>query len=402
MLPSVAEICYGTLLVLGSIATLASLYSIILGRRFDRRVLESLERRRLGFQPHVCVIMPCKGDEPNLGENIEALLRQNYPNYHVLIVTDSENDPAYRITDKILRVNKGPKADLLTSTQHPNASGKVSALLTALEKDDGKSEVYAFIDSDATIHATWLADLVDPLSDPAVGATTGFRWYFATGFWSEVQSAWNASGSNLMFDDKYNFPWGGAMALRMETLNQIRVKEIWKDAISDDLTLNIALRVQGYRTLFLPQCTVVTFTKNITRSKLLKWATNQTALTRTYHRRLWNYALAAYVFFNVTSIFGLVALILGFLNSPLWFIPATLLLVPTPLGVIRSHSRSATFKRALPWMSHGFKKFGSKASLASLIVPWIMTYCIFKSISTREIEWRGRSYSLRKAEIATS
>ncbi len=402
MLPTVVEIWYGTLLLLGSIATLASLYSIILGRRFDRRVLESLERPGLGFQPHVCVIMPCKGDEPNLEENINALLKQNYPSYHVMIVADSENDAAYRIADKILKSQKGPKAELLTSTQHSNASGKVSALLTALEKNEENAKVYAFIDSDATIHVSWLADLVDPLGDPAVGATTGFRWYFATGFWSEVQAAWNASGSNLMFDDEYNFPWGGAMALRKETLDQIHVKEVWKDAVSDDLTLNIALRIHGHHTLFLPQCTVVTFTKNITLSKLLKWATNQTALTRVYHRKLWNYALAAYLFFNVTFIFGLAAVILGFLNTPSWFIPASLLLVPTPLGMVRSRSRSATFNRALPWMSHEFTKFGSRVSLASLIVPWIMTYCIIKSISTREIEWRGRSYSLRKVQIAAS
>ena len=179
MLSTVVEIWYGTLLFLGSIATLASLYSIILGRRFDRRVLESMERPRLGFQPHVCVIMPCKGHEPNLEENIDALLKQNYPSYHVMIVADSENDAAYKVADKILKSAKGSKAELLISTQHSNASGKVSALLTALEKNDENAKVFAFIDSDAAIHASWLADLVDPLGDPALGATTGFRWYFA-------------------------------------------------------------------------------------------------------------------------------------------------------------------------------------------------------------------------------
>jgi hypothetical protein len=52
-------------------------------------------------------------------------------------------------------------------------------LLTALEKNDENAKVFAFIDTDAAIHASWLADLVDPLGDPALGATTGFRWYFA-------------------------------------------------------------------------------------------------------------------------------------------------------------------------------------------------------------------------------
>jgi cellulose synthase/poly-beta-1,6-N-acetylglucosamine synthase-like glycosyltransferase len=401
MLPHLEELSFTIFLTLGFLATIASLYSIYLGRRYDRNVLKTMNRQKSGFQPQVCVIMPCKGAEPNLGGNITALLKLDYPSYHVTIVTDDVNDPAYRIADSILRANQGSKAELITSSQHENASGKVSALLTALEKDEGrKTDVYAFVDSDATIHTSWLSDLVDPLADATVGATTGFRWYFANGFWSEAQSAWNASGSNLMFNDKYNFPWGGAMALRAETLNRIRVREIWKDAISDDLTLNIALRAHGYHTLFLPQCTVVTFTKNITRPNLLQWATNQTTLTRAYHRKLWNYALAAYTFFNVTFILGLVALAIGSLSSPLWFAPTTLLLIPTILGIVRSHSRRATFQRALPWMSSEFKK--SRSMGASIIVPWIMTYCIFNSIFTHEIEWRGRSYSLRNVQIAAS
>jgi len=402
MLTAFVEIWYGLLLALGLLATLASTYSIFLGRRFSHKVVESLGRRRVGFQPQACVIMACKGYEPNLEENIGALLKQNYPNYRVRIVTDSEEDPAYGIAEKILKFVKEPRVELLTSTQYPNASGKVSALLTALGKNEEEVEVYAFVDSDATISSSWLSDLVDPLSDASVGATTGFRWYFASGFWSEIQSAWNASGSNLMFDEKYNFPWGGAMALRKETLNQIHLKSIWKDAVSDDLTLNIALRVNGYHTIFLPQCTVATFTKNITRTKLLKWVINQTALTRTYHRRLWNYALTAYLFFNVTFILGLVALTLGFLDTTSWLIPCILLLTPLPLGIVRSRSRRNAFKRALPWLSRDFEKFSSRMSLSTLIVPWIMTFCIFKSISTREIEWRGRSYSLRKVGIAAS
>ena len=395
----VNEISYGTILSLGILALLASLYSIILGKRYDRKVLEALRRRRVGFQPHACVIMPCRGDEPNLAGNIETLLKLNYPNYHVMIVTDSEDDPAHHVANAIIK-RCGLNAELLISTQHSNASGKVSALLTALERDKGKAQVYAFIDSDSRINASWLSELVDPLADATVGATTGFRWYLATGFWSQVQSAWNASGSNLMFDERYNFPWGGAMALRADTLDRIHIEEVWRNAISDDLTLNIALRKYGYHTVFLPQCTVATVTSNITRSNVLKWATNQTALTRTYHRNLWNYALAAYTFFNVAFALGLVALSLAFLDT-YWLIPATLLLAPTPLGLIRSSSRSRTFQRALPWLSE-VNKSGLKAVSASLIVPWIMTYCIFRSVFTREIEWRGRTYTLRKMPVATS
>jgi len=400
MISFVNEIVYAILLLLGLLGTFASLYSVLLGRRYNRKVVEAMGGRKVGFQPNVCLIMPCKGDEHNLARNIETILKLDYPNYQVIIVTDSKDDPAYRLASTILRMSKGPKAELLISTQYANASGKVSAMLTALERSKRSGEVYAFIDSDSTINTSWLTELVDPLGDPSVGATTGFRWYLGAGFWPQVQSAWNASGSNLMFDDNYNFPWGGAMALRAETLDRICIKEVWKNAVSDDLTLNIALRKYGYHTLFIPQCTVVTFT-DTGCSTFLKWATNQTALIRAYHRKLWNYALVAYTFFDITFIAGLVTLILGLFNTTFWFLPATLLLTSIPIGVIRSQSRILAFQRVLPWVN-GLNKKGPRAILASLIVPWIMAYCIVKSISIREIEWRGRNYNLRKAQIAPS
>ena len=104
---------------------------------------------------------------------------------------------------------------------------------------------------------------MDPLSDESIGATTGFRWYLPIdgGFWSHIEAAWNASGTNLLFNDKYNFPWGGAMALRSETLDKVGIREVWAKAVSDDMTLNSALRAHGYQVAFLPQCMVATFNK---------------------------------------------------------------------------------------------------------------------------------------------
>jgi cellulose synthase/poly-beta-1,6-N-acetylglucosamine synthase-like glycosyltransferase len=401
MLPVLERFLYFVILFVGSIATVAGVYSLFLGKTYDRRVSETIGRRKNKFQPHVCLIMPCKGNEPQLEENIASLLRLDYPNYHVLVVTDTETDPAHEIAESIIRKANASNARLITAIPSRTASGKVTALLTALESARGQAEVYAFVDSDASICSSWLSELVDPLVDTTIGATTGFRWYLAQGFWSQVQSAWNASGSNLMFDGKYNFPWGGAMALRAETLDRIHIREVWRDAISDDLTLNLALRTHGYHTIFLPQCTVVTITKNMTCSRFLTWATNQTALTRTYHRKLWNYALAVYTFFNATFILGIYALSLGFLNNPDWYIPATLLLLPLPIGILRSQMRCETYQHTLPSTYVQFKKSCRRGSFASLIVPWIMTYCIIKSIYTREIEWRGRKYNLRPVKIAT-
>ena len=217
-------ITYDLLLFFGAVAVLTSIYSYYLGIIFDDRVSLSLNKRSLGFTPRTCVVMACKGDEPELARHVEAILTQDYPNYRTIIVTDTVEDPAYHIVNSILSRHASEDAHLYKSNCHPRASGKVAALLTAIEKDAGTSEAFAFVDSDATVPPGWLADLVAPLGDDSVGATTGFRWYFPSRgeFWSHVESAWNASGSNLMFNERYNFPWGGAMAIRTETMKRDR------------------------------------------------------------------------------------------------------------------------------------------------------------------------------------
>jgi len=347
------------------------------------------------FRPTVCLILPCKGPEPGLERNIEAALRQEYDNYHLTVVTDSEQDPAYGTARAVLSRNPEKHSRLCTSEGSENASGKVGALLTALDDEGGRPEVYAFLDSDSLIPSTWLRELVDPLKEDSIGATTGFRWYFPAdgGFWSYVEAEWNAAGTNILFSNRYNFPWGGATAIRAETLDRINIHEIWSEAVSDDMSLNSALKNKGYMIRFLPQCTTATFADN-NLQHFLSWAIRQTILTRVYNHSLWRYATVAYSFFDLTSVLGIITAGLCVLFSSSWLLPSVLLLSPTLLGPFRSLHRNSTFKRAMPQFREKFEKAAYKQAIASLIVPWVMTYCIIKSSRSREIEWRGRKYML--------
>ena len=387
-------IFYNLLLFFGIVGVLASIYSHYLGIKFDEHVSSALNKRRLGT-PRTCVVMACKGDEPELEMHVETILTQDYPNYRTIIVTDDATDPAYSIVNSVLGRHQGEDIHVYNSNYYPKASGKVAALLTAIEKDAETSEAFAFVDSDASVPPGWLADLVAPLADNSVGATTGFRWYFPSrgGFWSHVESAWNASGTNLMFSERYGFPWGGAMAIRTEKINEINLRSAWKNSISDDLSLNSALREHGYRIVFLPQCTVATYNRATVRS-FFTWATRQVALTRAFNHALWRYGFAAYAFFSILTVLAVASFAAGVFWSPIWFIPGALLFVPSILGICRSSQRITTFKRAMPGHAQEFEKNRVADSIASLIVPWIMTYCIIRSAGMNEIEWRGRKYKL--------
>jgi hypothetical protein len=126
----------------------------------------------------------------------------------------------------------------------------------------------------------------------------------------------------------------------------------------------------------------------------LKWATRQVALTKAYNRRLWKYGSAAYAFFAAILALGVVSLIAGLVSSKVWLLPGILMLAPSILGVFRSNQRITTFKRAIPDFAADLNRNRWAGSIASLIVPWVMTYCIIKSARMTEIEWRGRRYKL--------
>lgn len=183
------------------------------------------------------------------------------------------------------------------------------------------------------------------------------------------------------------------MAILTQTMKEINIRGVWEGAISDDLSLNAALRNHNHRTIFLPQCTVATYNR-ATMQSFLKWATRQVALTKTFNRRLWNYGSAAYGFFAAVLALGVVSLIAGLISSKVWLLPAVLLFAPSILGVFRSNQRITSFKRAMPDFAADFDRNRWADSIATLIVPWVMTYCIFKSARMREIEWRGRIYKL--------
>jgi cellulose synthase/poly-beta-1,6-N-acetylglucosamine synthase-like glycosyltransferase len=152
-------VVYHILLLVGILAALGSVYSFYLGVAFDRRVSASISKPRSGFTPRVALIMPCKGAEPGLEANIEAVLKQDYRNCLTIIVTDSTQDPAYTIAASVLARHSHVNAQIHTSQPSNLASGKVAALLTALSKTMGQVEVYAFVGSDALIPPNWLTEL---------------------------------------------------------------------------------------------------------------------------------------------------------------------------------------------------------------------------------------------------
>ncbi|MBD2438562.1 glycosyltransferase family 2 protein [Nostoc sp. FACHB-110] len=203
--------------------------------------------------PKTAVILCLRGADPFLSECLRSLLTQNYAQYTLKLIVDSQADPAWQIaSDTIHQLGaKNAEINYLRVIRH-NCSLKCSALLQVISELDDTYEVVAFVDADTVVHSNWLRELVSPLSHPKVGATTGNRWYIPSGkYWgSLVRYAGNVSTVVQMF--LFGIPWGGTLAVKTEVLRHTGMLDMWGKALNEDLMMHKVLKKHGMQIKFVP------------------------------------------------------------------------------------------------------------------------------------------------------
>ena len=89
------------LIVLASILFLQSLLALVATCRFWRYSLLPSRPRPNRYQPKSVIIVPCKGLEHDFEDNVRALFAQDYRDYEIIFVTESDADPAYAVLSKL-------------------------------------------------------------------------------------------------------------------------------------------------------------------------------------------------------------------------------------------------------------------------------------------------------------
>src|SRR5262249_53146244 len=149
--------------------------------------------------------------------------------YEIIFVIADPDDPARSLIERAISENPGRPARLIVAPPETRRSQKVNNLLHGTTSVRPDSEVLVFVDSDAQVAPHWLRALIAALADPAVGASTGYRWYLpaTSGFWSTLVSAWNGSILTTLGDHDRNFVWGGSAAIKRDTFDRIGVTHHW-------------------------------------------------------------------------------------------------------------------------------------------------------------------------------
>jgi ceramide glucosyltransferase len=242
------------------------------------------------YRPRTALIIPCKGTDSHFASNLRSFFEQDYESYDLLLVVEDESDPACRELQTLVQEQqkKGKACRLLVAGVCQSSSQKIHNLLYAVDRIGPETEVIAFADSDICVHRDWLSHLVHPLVVPKRGVTTGYRWFIPTtnNAATLAASALNAAVAQCLGNSHWNLAWGGSMAIRAEDFRRLGMREIWSQALSDDLSLSWAVRRAGLRIVFVPECLVASF-ESFTWRRLLEFGRRQFLITRVYTPGAW-------------------------------------------------------------------------------------------------------------------
>jgi cellulose synthase/poly-beta-1,6-N-acetylglucosamine synthase-like glycosyltransferase len=356
------------------------------------RYIESRLRESPAALPPATVIVPVKGQDYGLRENLEALASLDYPDFELIVAARCAADIPAGVLPARARVV------LAHGEAEANSSEKVQNLTAAIRASRVSSQMLAFADSDARVTAGWLRALAAPLSEEGVGASTGYRWFvpetpglwgFCWGFWGLLRSVWDAVSAGMLGAGDCPFAWGGSMAILKTTFFAANVLDYWREAVSDDYALTAAIHAAGLRIAYAPGATAPSH-EGISASRFFEWTRRQMLLTRVYRPRLWWPGLVAHVFYAGAMVASAVALLRG---HRLALAALAVQLVP---GMWKGHERARLARACLPGYAAWFRRWGWTHTLLVPVATWFWLIALASSAFGHSIEWRGRRYRLRR------
>lgn len=351
------------------------------------------------YLPRACVILSLRGADPSLGACLRGLLRQDYPDYEVRFIIDSDADPAWEVVRSVLAEGLPPgaraRAEALRERQ-PTCSLKVSSILQVLDSLGADVEVLAFLDADVVPPPNWLRNLTAPLRDPSVGATTGYRWFAPPerNWGTLVRYLWNAAALTQM--KVFRIAWGGSLAVHARVFRCPRTREHWLCSFSEDAGMFGLVRGLGQRLVHVPKVTAVN-PESINLKSCCTFIRRQLFVARFQHvwwTSLWlmnlgiGLALLATVGLLIVAVWqqhwvaaaGLTGLLVCYGGG----LAGALALAELSIHSLFPHPERKVPLRLLSWRL-----------LPALVLTQVVHIgCLLSALSLRRISWRGITYAI--------
>lgn len=199
-------------------------------------------KKQKAFEPNISVVIPAYNEGKNISKCIESVYDSNYDlsKIEVIVIDDGSTDNTLSILQKyenikILKQDHGGKSEALN-----------------LGVRNAKNDFILSIDADSTIDRNCIKELVKPLINPEIGATTG------TSKVKNIKSIWTIFQNieyhynNLVrksFSSVFNngiWFFGALACYRKSILEKIGLFK--KDTLTEDMDIALEIYKAGYKT----------------------------------------------------------------------------------------------------------------------------------------------------------
>jgi ceramide glucosyltransferase len=120
--------------------------------------------------PPISILKPLKGIDPEIYESFRSHCRQNYQEYELVFGVSDANDPAVALVYKLQQEYPARSIRLVVCEQDLGTNTKISNLAQMLSAC--RYDHLVVNDSDIRVEPDYLARVVAPLANPAVGLVT--------------------------------------------------------------------------------------------------------------------------------------------------------------------------------------------------------------------------------------
>ena len=346
--------------------------------------------------PKVAVVLTLRGADPFLDRTLQGLTQLDYPRYDIRIVVDHKEDPAWELVHRII-ADRGCKNVIVEelADRRTTCSLRMSSLIQAVSGLDDSYGVVAIVDADVVTHANWLRDLVNPLADPQVGATSGVRWYMPdemnTG--SVVRYVWNAPAVTQMH--AFGIGWGGSLAVRTSLLRDAGILEKWSKIMFEDTFTVNEVQMLGCKLKTIPEATMIN-RESIDLAGCTKFISRQVLNARMYHpawRAIAAHAGLSAVALNGGLVAGAAALLTGHVAEAA-AIAGAFGVYAAGMACLLTLKERTICQMARRRGEEVHSTFSWKLVEAGLLTPYVYLASVAMALRVREIEWRGIKYRL--------
>ncbi|WP_138497405.1 glycosyltransferase family 2 protein [Nostoc sp. PA-18-2419] len=366
--------------------------------------LPNLRTEQHEWLPKAVVILCLRGSDPFLADCIRALLYQNYPQYNLHIIIDSQQDPAWNIVKETIQQAGATHVQVSPLLTRPyTCSLKCSALVQAILALDNSYEVVAFIDADVIAHPNWLRELVTPLVDEQIGVSTGNRWYmpYPQQWGSLVRYVYNSVSVVSMYIHKYS--WGGSMAMKLSVLQQSQLLETWTQTISVDGPVYTALQKIGLKVKFVPTVMMLN-REECNLTQCLRFIKRQLLMPRLYHPK-WKLFVVQIFAPALTLLIAIELLLIALVNhnftASAWVgsgLIGYILIIVLLLTLLEQGVQRVVCGHDKPIKSFSFQVI-AKTLLAILFTQLIFVpFATVLAMLMPNVEWRGITYQIKSAK----